>query len=228
MGKAVSRGQALQVSARVATQVNWDELDGDQLQSEVIDLTSEEFGRRFTNFLKNGARVIVGEPKAIKIDCSKPFDPVSFIGERWSIWKGPIDGNGLQGDEEQDERSLALTELDITKIQFKTMLKDNEFFIKGEEVLRRLKDTDYIRLGGNVFYALWQDYQKNNENSALEWLRRTCDINYSDFFGLVLRDPDGYRGVLYLCWGGGRWRWYYRWLGNDWHVSYPSALLASS
>lgn len=60
MGKAVSRGQALQISARVATQVNWDELDGNNLQADVISLTPEEFGNRFTAFLKNGARVIVG------------------------------------------------------------------------------------------------------------------------------------------------------------------------
>ena len=55
--KEVSRGQALQVSARVGTQIKWDELDGDKLQSEVISLSADEFGGRFTNFLKNGAQV---------------------------------------------------------------------------------------------------------------------------------------------------------------------------
>jgi len=59
MSKAVSRGQALQISARVATQVNWDELDGEKVQNEIISLTPGEFGNRFTAFLKNGARVIV-------------------------------------------------------------------------------------------------------------------------------------------------------------------------
>ncbi|TSC91570.1 MAG: hypothetical protein CEN90_368 [Parcubacteria group bacterium Licking1014_17] len=56
MSKAVSRGQALEISARVATQINWDELDGDKLQVEVINLSSAEFGSRFTAFLKNGGR----------------------------------------------------------------------------------------------------------------------------------------------------------------------------
>lgn len=59
MSKAVSRGQALQVSARVATQINWDEIDGDKLQQEVINLAPEEFGRQFTAFLQNGARMIM-------------------------------------------------------------------------------------------------------------------------------------------------------------------------
>ncbi|MFA5831323.1 MAG: hypothetical protein WC878_05835 [Candidatus Paceibacterota bacterium] len=54
--KEVSRGQALQVSARLATQVKWEEINGEKLQSEVINLSPEEFGRRFTNFLKNSAQ----------------------------------------------------------------------------------------------------------------------------------------------------------------------------
>ena len=58
MSKAVSRGQALQVSARVATQVSWDELDGDALQKEIINLTPNEFGLRFTAFLKNSMRLL--------------------------------------------------------------------------------------------------------------------------------------------------------------------------
>lgn len=57
MSKAVSRGQALEISARVATQVNWDELDGERQQAEIINLTPAEFGSRFTAFLKNGGRL---------------------------------------------------------------------------------------------------------------------------------------------------------------------------
>lgn len=59
MSKAVSRGQALEISARVATQVNWDELDGEHQQAEIINLTPAEFGSRFTAFLKNGGRLQV-------------------------------------------------------------------------------------------------------------------------------------------------------------------------
>ncbi len=61
MGKAVSRGQALQIVGRVGTQVGWDELNGDSLQRDIIDLSPEEFGKRFTAFLKNGGRFIFGE-----------------------------------------------------------------------------------------------------------------------------------------------------------------------
>ena len=61
----VSRGQALQVAARVGTQVDWDAIDGDVLQKSVIDLTPEEFGKRFTEFLKNGAKVVIMIFKAV-------------------------------------------------------------------------------------------------------------------------------------------------------------------
>lgn len=56
MSTAVSRGQALQISARVATQVNWDELDDKRLQQDIIELTPEEFGKRMTAFLLRGAK----------------------------------------------------------------------------------------------------------------------------------------------------------------------------
>ncbi len=210
MGKAVSRGQALQVSARVATQVNWDELDGDQLQSEVINLTPEEFGYRFTTFLKNGCRV--GGSKVIKIDRSKPFDPVSFIGEGWSI-------------EEQDERSLVITELDLTKIQFKTMLRDDENIVKGEEKLRRLKKAAYVRLDARIFQTLWENQYLIPE----KWKEKTKgNTTFICFDGTILRSPDGNRCVLYLYWYDGRWLWHYSWLGLGWRVSDPSVLLASS
>lgn len=54
MVKAVSRGQALEVAARVATQTKWEELDGDDLQ-KLINLSPEEFCKRLTAFLKAGA-----------------------------------------------------------------------------------------------------------------------------------------------------------------------------
>ncbi|MBI1755181.1 hypothetical protein HYR65_02770 [Candidatus Azambacteria bacterium] len=78
MSKAVSRGQALQVAARVGTQVNWDDLDGDHLQKEVINLTPEEFGDRFTAFLKNGGRVIVNIVKSARASLSELIKARNF------------------------------------------------------------------------------------------------------------------------------------------------------
>ena len=211
MGKSVTIDQSHEVMAILATNVDWDAPDGSVLQEQIVRKPMEA-GKQFTAFLKNGGRVIVGEPKVIEIDRSESFNPAKLIGEGWTI-------------EEQDERSLALSELDLTKIQFKTMLKDDEPYVKGEEKLRRLKETGYIRLDAKIFQTLW-------ENQALipeDWKEKiNNNTRYVFFDGTILRSPRGARFVLCLYWRVGRWRWYYRWLGDDWSIGRPSALLASS
>jgi len=225
MGKAVSRGQALQISGRVAMQVDWDALDGDRLQGEVIDLTPEQFKERFTAFLKNGAQFIIGEPKVIR---TKFFDPARFIGKDWRIWRGSANGDGLTGEKDTDPRSQDIAEIEIARILFETCLREGENSITGEEKLSRLKKAGHIRLGGNTFLGLWEDYQANKENSVLEWLYRSAKITYMDFFGDVLRSPGGRRRVLYLYrFDDGSWFWRVHWLGFDWVVDDSSAGLAS-
>ncbi len=212
--KSVTRGQALEVSARVGTQVNWDEVDGDILQTGVINLSPEEFGRRFTLFLKNSARTHTSG--GLKIT-PRPFDPVKFIGEKWSLIP-----------EEHDVRCDTLTEVDFSKVEFETCLKDGESSIKGEEKLVRLKANGNTRLGATVFMGLWEDYQTNKENSVLDRLYKEQGLTYLDFFGDVLLYPHGNRYVLYLYRGdGGQWRWHCYWLGSDWSAHRRSASLAS-
>ena len=226
MPKEVSRGQALNVAGRVAIQVKWDEIDGDLLQREIIELTPEEFGDRFTSFLKNGGRFIFGDPKSI---LTKMFDPAEFIGNDWTIWKGPAEGDGLTGEEDFDPRSVSMTVIEISKLIFETCLKEGETSITGKEKSIRLKQSGQICLGGNVFLGLWLDYQANKENSVLEWLWRNHKISHLDFFGTILRSPHGYRHVPGLCRDGDvRWHWYCRWIDDDRLVGVPSAVLAST
>ncbi|OGD32128.1 hypothetical protein A3C91_03185 [Candidatus Azambacteria bacterium RIFCSPHIGHO2_02_FULL_52_12] len=167
-------------------------------------------------------------PKRI-ITCAAFFNPAEFLGGGWSIWKGPADGDGLSGEEDQDERSLMITELDLAELLFETCLKEKEEYIAGEEKLKRLKTKNSVLLGGRQFLALRQDWQKNGSESALEWLYETKGATYLDFPGLVLRRPDGRRCLLAFCRdGGGRWGWGYYWLGGDWFGDNPSAVLASN
>src|SRR3989344_7152332 len=225
MSKAVSRGQALQVSARVATQVNWNELDGGCLQDRVISLTPEEFGVRFTAFLKNGANLIIGSPMIIPIDRTKPFNPAQFLREGWRFWRGSAGGNGLEGELEQDKRSLALTQIDTSKILLEAHLKPKETYTTGEERLRRLIAADRIRLDLGVFHAFWNNktfipvgFQEKTNNQT------TCVF----FDGQMLRSPLGERCTLFLCLHvGGEWRWRVYWLGSRRRVNDPSAVLAS-
>jgi hypothetical protein len=221
MSKIVSRGQALEVAARVATQVRWDDLDGDSLQTKVINLMPEEFGKRFTAFLHSGCRIIIiGNLKLIP---NWRFNPVEFIGGDWTTWKGSIDSDGLSGEEDVDLRSLNLIEIELAKFLFETCLKAGEKSITGEEKLRRLKEKpEFIRFGSNEFYALWLDYQANKESSILEWLYRNFGVTFMDFMGQILRDPRGRRDVLCFRRGNGRWIWDYPRLDLQWSARNPS------
>lgn len=158
----------------------------------------------------------------LKITRTIPFNPAEFLGQSWSIWKGPADGDGLSGDEEQDERSLALTEVNLSQTQLVTCLK-GEVHIKGEEKLKRLKAFGHTRLDGKIFQTLWE----NKQLIPASWKEKINDnTRYIFFDGTILCGPRGRRGVLYLCWRDGGWRWGCGWLGRGWDAGSPSAVLA--
>jgi hypothetical protein len=139
----------------------------------------------------------------LPIDRTRPFDPVKFLGKGWSIV-------------EEDERSLALTQLDPTKIRLEHMLKKGEISIKGGERLRRLKEAGYIRLDAKIFQTLWE----NRAFIPESWKHK--DVYFD---GTVLRNPEN--GLLYalrFC-GGGGWGSY--WLEYDRDARNPSVVLVS-
>lgn len=148
----------------------------------------------------------------IPIDRTVPFDPVKLLGQGWKI-------------EEQDERSLALTQVNLADVRLEHMLKKGEDRITGEEKLKRLKKANSIRLDAKVFQTLWENQSLIPET----WKQKTKgNTTYVFFDGTVLRCPDGLRCVLYLYWRGGQWYWrYVHWLGVGWGADHPSAVLAS-
>ncbi|MDO8590863.1 MAG: hypothetical protein Q7R65_02695 [bacterium] len=197
---------------------------------EVPDATAEwvfqnpvEAGREFTLFLKNGAHVLIGEPKIIPIDRATPFNPAEFIGSGWTIWKGLAEGNGLEGEEEQDKRSLALTTLDVTHLRLETTLKGEETSIVGEEKLKRLQKMTDIRLDAGIFQTFWR-----NQHLIPERFKAQTNGNATYVFcdGTVLRGPGGGRCVLCFYWGVGLRKWdgdYFR-LGGLFSAGGPSAV----
>ena len=210
MGKAIAIGQSLNLFSVFANNADWDNLDSDTIQKIIND--PRQAGQQFTAFLRNGGKVIVGEPKVVAINRNR-FNPKKFIGDGWSIL-----------NDETDARSIALTELDLTKVQHVTMLKDGEAYIKGEEKLKRLKASDYIRLDADIFLTLWENQHLIPES----WKEKVNgNTRYIYFDGTVLRYSGGGRCVLYLYWNDGQWDWRVNWLGNDWGDSDPSAVLAS-
>lgn len=142
----------------------------------------------------------------IQIDRTAPFDPVSFIGAGCSI-------------AEQDERSLALTEVDLNQVTFETMLRFGEVSIEGEEKFRRLKEVGHIRLDARVLQTLY-------ENQALipeDWKSK----DFIFFNGTIIRDSGGGQYVLCLFPLNSGWRWGYRWLDRKWQAKDLSACLVS-
>jgi hypothetical protein len=204
-----SQGQVLNAIAILMNNANWDAVNASVLQ-KVID-NPRDAGSQFTAFLQNGGRVIKGVPKVIPIDRTSAFDPVAFIGEGWSI-------------AEEDERSLALTEVDLSKVNFETMLAEGETSVGGEEKLKRLKEAGHIRLDAKAFQTFWENPHLIPESFKQKTYGNTTCIFFD---GTILRYSDGELFVLYLYWHDGKWNWHYDWLGIVWCANHPSAVLAT-
>ncbi|MFZ2253385.1 MAG: hypothetical protein WAW13_04450 [Minisyncoccia bacterium] len=204
-----SQGQVLNAIGILINNADWEAVSASTLQ-KFID-KPKDAGREFTDFLKGGGSVVAREPKVIPIDRTHAFDPVAFIGNGWSIV-------------EQDERSLKLGEVDLTKVSLKTMLRDGEETVDGETKLRRLIVSGGIRLDAKVFQTLWE-----NQHLIPMYLKEPTIGNtaYVFFDGTILRYSGGGRCVLCLCWRGGKCYWYCFWLGGMWRADRRSAVLPS-
>ena len=145
MSKAITSGQARSLIGSFTVDTPWDEIVADI--QPFIELSPVERGKRFADFVRNGCRLMIGS-QVIKIDRTKLFNPTDFIGAGWMI------------DEPQDEKSLALNELDLAKVRFETMLKAiGESSVAGEEKLKRLKEANHTRLDARIFQILWENQQ---------------------------------------------------------------------
>lgn len=142
------------------------------------------------------------------LDCSKPLDIAKFFGAGVSIWRGPRDGDGMSGKLDIDPRADRLTTVDYGRVFFYSCL--NKGFVDYEYKINRLKarKKEIIRHGGQQLLALWTDYQERHEKSVLDQLRRTREITYLDFPGLILRNKYGLRHVPYLSWNATANIWY--------------------
>jgi hypothetical protein len=145
------------------------------------------------------------------VDRKKPFNPAESIDNGWTI----VD---------EDERSLALSEIDFSKIRLETCLTSGEWSITGEEKLRRLKMTRYIRLDAKVCQTL----RENQHLIPGDWkVSANSGVKFVFFDGTILRDPHGHRCIVCLYWDVREWRLYPRRLNLFWDAGRPSAVLAS-
>ncbi|MEY2664813.1 MAG: hypothetical protein RIT04_621 [Candidatus Parcubacteria bacterium] len=218
MGKALSSDQEREITSRFITQVQWSQLDGDNTQKKVIELSPAEFGRRFTLFLQNGCNPTITAPGTLPIDRSRPFNPAKFIGGGWTIWKGPEDGDGLTGKEEQDERSLAITEINLANLIIQTGLREGETRVTGEAKQARLMLTA-IQADAKIAQMLYEE----EGQTTLRWMYKHLDVSWIEFLGTTLRDPRGSRIALCLYRrDGGLWSNGARYLNEQRYATSPA------
>ena len=216
MSKSISIDQSHSIIQVLTNNVDWSILDGDVLQKKIID-SHKEAGKQFTAFLKNGGKVIVDNQRVISIDRSISFDPETIIGNGWLV-------------EEQDERAIALTEINLSEVILESTLKKGEKSITGKEKLRRLKrKINYIYLDAGIFKTLWE----NQIFIPEKWKEKTNGNTTFIFFdGTIFQNPNGERYVLYLYWDETRsncnWKWHLYGLERDYYAQDQSAVLVSS
>src|SRR3989338_6445686 len=195
--KTVTNRQAFELAGQVAEKLMQLGADGKVVQT-TIEQVNHPFWSDLVKHFGQKAGVMI-------IDRTTPFNPAEFIGSGWTI-------------EEEDKRSLALTDVDFDEIRLETTLKKSDTSINGEEKLKRLEKAGHIRLDAKVFQTLWKDKTLIPES----WKKMDGYTIY--FNGTILRSPSGDRCVLYLFWLDGEWRWRYNWLGLAWDGYYPSAV----
>ncbi len=215
----ITPDQSQQVVAALATNVDWKSIDFEkhELQNAIIR-NPVRAGKQFELFLKNRARFVTGDPRLIM---AKPFDPAEFLREGWTTWRGHADGDGLSGEEDIDSRAVAFTAVKPAEFIFESPKEDEIVITIEAELLRLKKKTDFVRFSCNVLLSLWIDYENGAEDSILEWICKNFGIHSMTFFGQVLRDPDGKRGILFLAKGMSSWYWQCRWL-DDLYRNIPS------
>jgi hypothetical protein len=162
-------------------------------ERDLIIRSSNDAGERFTSFFKTVGKSIVDEgrrSRVIRINRRQLFDPLRFIERRcFQI-------------AEQDERSVILDEIDASKISLESML-NGETAISGEEHLKRLKQTGYVRLGASIFQTLWENQHLIPEH----WKGTLKDRKHIFFDGTVLKNRCG-RYAISMCWSIDKgWKW---------------------
>jgi hypothetical protein len=142
---------------------------------------------------KKANRKKLETPAKLKIDRTAPYDPAQHnnSSETYTIWRGPKDGEGLVGEEEQDSRSLLITELDPALLVKLSGLEEDETTVSTEIRYERVLPKG-IHLDAKIVEALI----KEKGQITLEWLYRALGVECVEFLGTTLRGNNGYRYSL--------------------------------
>jgi hypothetical protein len=130
----------------------------------------------------------------LKINRSEPFDPAKFFGKGYSIWRGPVDGDGLNGKEEQDELSLKLNKIHIL-YDIKFVPESSKLTGKASLICAKLDGL--VCLDGQIFQTFWDNIGTISDSLALV-AGRQKELLLMFFDGTTLRNPTGQRCTICL------------------------------
>lgn len=124
----------------------------------------------------------------VEIDRTTPFDPELFFGEEWKI-------------EKEDDRSLRLNEIDISRIVLNPII---------ENVIISIKQEKYIHLDAAIFMVFWKD-----QNLFLELIKGFDEDIFLLFDGTIISGPGGNLFVMCLYRLNEAIKFGYYWLDSD-------------
>ena len=137
------------------------------------------------------------------------FDKRPYIPDNWRIKSEDQLPNRVTGRVEFDPENMALY-LDPAQ-------KDD--VVMGDKLRPKLANLTQRVYGARALDSLLADTARIPES----WKK----VGYIFFWGTIYRDSVGLLCVRYLFWEGGRWGWYYRWLGREFDARNLAAVSAS-
>ena len=198
--------QAMAVAGSFMCNVDWASVTQKEARKFIDDPMKGEMGAAF---VKSGRDVFFGRMTKLPIDRTEPYDPATYPSDVWRI-------------SEEDERSLALTEIDPNDINLMAPFRfeaDEE--IDGDVNLRRLKRYGHVRLDAKILQMFWENKHLIPES----WKEKVGDFSRLILFdGTILSCGDD-RISLYLHWNGRGWERKFR--NSPFHRAgcMPSAVL---
>ncbi len=138
-------------------------------------------GEELSRFLENGARM--SPPPFININREATDTKQFFHNSGWTIWKGSISGDGLEGEDLQDSKSLNVSILDANRLIVWPSKSMSETC--SERVATTWDGMRLVRPDWSVFVTLSRNRHLIDRFFADERFR------YLVFGGAIVRDPKG-------------------------------------
>ena len=138
----------------------------------------------------------------IAIDRTTPFEPMTFLVDNSYLSKELAKSLNFSLVVE-DEKSLSLTEVDLSKVTFESGFNDGETRISDDKRIERLLAQGKTLLDMKVFQTLWEN--KHLIPKAWEDFDGG-DGGSIDFYGTVLSEEITGRRVICMFFSEGEWR----------------------